>query len=258
MTLRFHSVFLLLAFFSCNNKNKQRVLVDDAFAEGNITKDTVYNGLIKFYDTATNRLIMTANYKSGILDGERIEYYKNGNPKLKLNYENGKTNGELTIFDSSGNVFEKQNFYYNLRVGPSFTLKKGKPSQYYFYSLENKELLHIDYDSIQGKRIEQLNDTSFFFWHLNNFISSESKEQQTELFLYLPNPPRLNFKYSLCIIDDAYIVKQIAKEFNSDKSWDVITLDYQSLKNGYKYAIKLTVDDEFDNDDGIATMFKKL
>lgn len=185
MTFRLYSIFLLFILLSCNDKDKQRVLVDDVFAEGNITKDTVFNGIIKFYDTATNKLVMTANYKSGILDGERIDYYDNGNLNSKLNYKDGKTNGELTIFDSAGNIFKKQNFYYDLRVGPSLTYKKGKPSQYYFYSLENKELLHIEYDSIQGKRVEQLNDTSFFFWHLNDFSTSESGKQQTELFLYI-------------------------------------------------------------------------
>ena len=118
MTSRFFLVFLLLTLFSCNKKNKRRVIVDDVFAEGDITKDTVYNGTIKFYDTATNKLVMVANYKSGVLDGERIDYYINGNPKLKLNYENGKDNGELIIFDSSGNVFKKHNFYYGLRYGP--------------------------------------------------------------------------------------------------------------------------------------------
>src|SRR5688572_9967277 len=111
MTLRFLSIFLLLILFSCSGKNKRRVLVDDVFAEGNITRDTVYKGLISFYDTVSNRLVMTANYKSGKLDGERIDYYNNGKPKLKMNYRDGKSNGELTIFDSAGNILEKQNFY---------------------------------------------------------------------------------------------------------------------------------------------------
>ena len=74
----------------------------------------------------------------------------------------------------------------------------------------------------------------------------------------ISNPPGLNFTYSLRIIDNAFRVKKTVKEFNSVRSWDTITLDYESLKNGDIYAIKLTVDNEFDNDDRIATMFKKL
>jgi hypothetical protein len=231
-----------LILISCSNKNKQRVLVDDVFAEGNIIEDTVFNGFIKFYDTATNKLLMTANYKSGTLNGERIDYYGNGKPKSIMNYRDGKANGELTILDSAGNIFKKQNLYYDLRVGPSLTLKKGKPSEYYFYSLENKELLHINYDSIQGKR----------------FGTSASEERQTELFLYLPNPPGLNFAYSFCIIDNTYTVKRTVKEFNNGESWGVINLNYSNLKSGDIYAIKLTIDNEFDNDNRIATMFKKL
>jgi antitoxin component YwqK of YwqJK toxin-antitoxin module len=80
-----------------------------------------------------------------------------------LRYDNGKINGEVKIFDSTGGLLETQNLYYDLRVGQSIEYKQGRINQYYFYSLENKELLHIDYDSIQGKKIEQLNDTSFFF-----------------------------------------------------------------------------------------------
>ena len=79
-----------------------------------------------------------------------------------------------------------------------------------------------------------------------------------ELFLYLPNPPQLNFKYSLCIIDNNYSIKKIVKEFVPTASWGVIALDYSDLKENEMYAINLTIDNELDNDERIATMFKKL
>jgi len=225
---------LALTFYSCTTKNQKRVTLDDVIAEGNISKDTVYNGIIKFYDKASNKLVTSVNYKEGMM------------------------HGEAKFFDSSGNVSDKQSFYYGLRVGPSIEYKKGQISQYYFYSLENKELLHINYDSIQGKRIDQLNDTSFFFWHLSDYSAYKSQDRRTELFVYLPNPPKLNFKYSLCIIDNAYHIKTVVKEFVPIANWDVISIDYPNLKTGEIYAIKLSVDDEFDNDNRIATMFKKL
>jgi hypothetical protein len=201
---------------------------------------------------------MTANYKAGVLDGKKTDYYANGKIHSHLYYENGKINGETKIYDSSGNISETQTIYFDLRVGPSIEYKSNQISQYYFYSLENKELLHIDYDSIQRKKIEQLNDTRFFFWHLNDYNTSESPLPKTELFLYLPNPPKLNFKYSLCIVDNKYNIKQTTKEFAPNKSWETITLDYSVLKSGESFAIRLTIDNEFDNDDRIANMFKRL
>jgi len=248
----------ILAFSACENRKVKRVRVDDVIAEGEISKDTDYNGLIKFYDTATNHLVMTANYNAGILNGNRKDYYPNGKIKSQLYYENGKINGETKIYDSTGNISETQNIYFDLRVGPSIEYKNKQISQYYFYSLENKELLHIDYGSIQGKKTEQLNDTTFFFWHLNDYSTSESNVPKTDLFLYLPNPPKLQFKYSLCIIDNKYDIKQTIKEFPSNKSWDIVNLDYLVLKTGEFFAIRLTVDNEFDNDDRIANMFKRL
>jgi hypothetical protein len=247
-----------LIISSCDTKKDKRIRVDDVFADGEISKDTVYNGLIKFYDTATKQLIQTANYKEGILDGDRIDYYINGKTKLQLQYKNGKINGEVKIFDSTGEISETQNIYFDLRVGPSIEYKNKQVSQYYFYSIENKELLHINYDSIEGKKIDQLNDTSFFFWHFNDYSTSESNTPKTDLFLYLPNPPKFNFQYSLCIIDDKYNIKQTIKDLNPEKSWDIVNLDYTSLKSNESFAIRLTIDNELDNDDRIASMFKRL
>ena len=259
MTLRLFFILLLaLTISSCDSKKIKRVKVDDIIAEGNISKDTIYNGIIKFYDTATKQLVQTANYKEGILDGDRIDYYTTGKRKLQLHYQNGKINGEVKIFDSTGEVFQTQNIYFDLRVGPSIEYKNKQVGKYYFYSLENKELVHINYDSVKGKRIEQLNDTSFFFWHYNDYSTIESSKPKTDLFIYLPNPPMFNFQYSLCIITNKYDTRHTIKEFTQNKSWEVINLDYSMLRADESFAIKLTVDNEFDNDDGIATMFKRL
>lgn len=256
---RILSIWILICpIISCTNKKDIRIRLADAFAEGDINKDTVFNGLIKFYDTASNQLIQTSNYKAGILDGDRIDYYADGKKKLQTQYIGGKINGEINIFDTAGGLSKTQHMYFDLRVGPTIEYKNKNVSQYNFYSLENKELLHFNYDSIAGKRIEQLNDTSFFFWHYNDYTTSENITNKKELFLYLPNPPRFNFQYSLCIITTAYDIRKTVKVFERSKSWDVIDLNYATLKADESFAIKLTVDNEFDSDDRIATMFKRL
>jgi hypothetical protein len=88
----------------------------------------------------------------------------------------------------------------------------------------------------------------------NDFSTTEFTKPEAELFLYLPNPPKLNFKYSLCIIDNKYDIKQTVKEFATNISWDTVNLEYSILKTNESFAIKLTVD----NDDKPAVMFKRL
>jgi hypothetical protein len=260
MTIRLLLITLFLFFYitSCDKHQTKRILVDDVIAEGNITEDTVYNGLIKFYDTSNNRLISVAVYDSGVLNGNHIDYFADGKKKAELNYENGKINGKVIFFDTVGNVDKSQNYYYGLIVGPTLEYKDGNLSKYIFYSFDKKELISIDYDTIQGKSIEHLNNYEFFFWNIINFNTSQSNKPQKELFVYLPNPPTLNLKYSLCIIDNAYKIKQTIKEFNTDTNWDTVTLEYDKLNNNYMYALKLTVESETDDKDRIETMFKKL
>src|SRR5438105_2229339 len=112
-------VTLSLLIISCSNlRNDKKVLVGDVYAVGQINKDTIYNGKINFYDTATNKLVQSAEYKNGILEGESVDYFPNGT-KQKLEYRNDEPNGELRRYDASGNIIYRQNFYYGLRVGAS-------------------------------------------------------------------------------------------------------------------------------------------
>lgn len=158
-TIAFAALIIVL-ICSCNNTNKRRILVEDVYAEGDISKDTVFNGLIRFYDTSHNRLVKVANYKKGIQDGLQTDYYKNGKPETEINYENGKINGEVIIYDSAGIVIEKDNYYYDLLTGPWHEFKNGKLSNYHFYSLESELLFTIDYD--KSRKIEEINDKNFF------------------------------------------------------------------------------------------------
>jgi antitoxin component YwqK of YwqJK toxin-antitoxin module len=259
MTIRLLIIIgLTVGITSCDKNQTKRILVDDVIAEGNITEDTVYNDLIRFYDTSNNRLISVANYDSGVLNGKQIDYFPDSKIKAELNYENGKVNGKVIFSDSVGDIDKSQNFYYDLLVGPSIEYKDGNISKYTFYSFDKKDLFSIDYDTIQGKTIEQLNNYEFFFWNIINFNNSQSSKPQKELFVYLPNPPKFNFKYSLCIIDDAYKIKQTVKEFDTDKIWETVTLEYDKLNDSYMYALKLTVENETDDKERIETFFKKL
>lgn len=58
--------------------------------------------------------------------------------------------------------------------------------------------------------------------------------------------------------NDKFNEKKVVMEFSGDENWGKCDLDYTVLQKGEMYAIKLTVDNEFDKDDRISTMFKRL
>ena len=117
----------------------------------------------------------------------------------------------------------------------------------------------IDYD--KSRKIEEINDKNYFFWNINKYRTTASQQPFTELFIYLPNPPKLNLQYSLCIIDNAYTVLKVVKEFDATKYWETVKLDYTELKPLEMYALRLNIEnkiDDKDDPDDIAILFKKL
>ena len=253
-------LFLVISIFACSSSKEKRIQFENVYAEGEISKDTIFNGLIKFYDTSSNQLLYSSNYANGIVQGARIDYFKNGSIKSKTGFRDGKQSGELLRFDTNGALINRQNFYYDLRYGPSIEYQNNAVIRYHFYSLENKELLYIDYDAINVKKTEQINDTNFFFYHFNNKSTSESDSLETYLFLYLPDPPNLKFEYSLCIINNDYTIVKSLKLFSNLYYWDTALIDYTLLKPGESFAIRLEVDNKFDNDKDtqLTVMFKRV
>jgi len=155
---------IAIAIFSCKETKTnpkiqtRRVVIDDVIAEGDISSDTIYNGLIKFYDTATNHLISETFYKNGKINGKRKDYYLSGGIKNIGYYENGRQIETASHFDSAGQLTSKQDFYYDLRVGNNVEYTDGKPTKYYFISFDNEELFYLNYDSIQTKNVRTLNN----------------------------------------------------------------------------------------------------
>ena len=242
---------IAVAIFSCKeNKTNpkiqtRRVLIDDVIAEGDISSDTIYNGLIKFYDTATNQLISETFYKNGKINGKRKDYYLSGGIKNIGYYENGRQIETASHFDSSGQLTLKQDFYYDLRVGNNVEYTDGKPTKYYFISFDNEELFYLNYDSIQTKNVRTLNNYHFFFFHSDSVttISISGKESaDKDYFIYIINPPDFNFEYSLVIINDRDSILKVEKRFNQAKIWDTFTFNQSKLKTGERYSLALKFD----------------
>ena len=256
-----HLIFLLLCFLniaiqSCAINQKRKIVVNDSIEEGNLSLDKDSNGRIKFYDTSTNKLVGEENYSKGILHGPSIDYYLNGKIRAEGNFRDGKKHGTAKFFDSTGVLLSEQFYYYGIVTGPATDFKEGQPFEYYFSSLDNRPLFYLNYDSIIGKSIEKVRNGFIYFNVYKKADIYLHENERTEYLLYLINPPKFRFTYSLCIIKDNFqIVKEI-QQFDNSKTWDSFEIDDNELKLNEKFAIRLMIDDDINQRS--VEMFKKI
>lgn len=232
----------MVFFIGCSDKQRTVLLDKDTKAVGDISKDTIYNGLIKFYNIQSGKLVSSANYLNGKLNGENIEYNENGTISSKVFYDNEKQNGEANIYDARGKLINKYFSYYGLKVGEDLSYSDGRLITYSFYSFDNKKLLSINYDSIGDKSITDVQEGFFFYTKRHFNTNTPSSMKHAEVFLYTPNPPNYNFKYSLVHIDDKYAVKSEIRKFSQSDRWSVFDIE-QDNKTNEKIALKLEIND---------------
>lgn len=224
------------------------------YAEGCISDDTIYEGSINFTDKISGDLLSRSYFKNGILNGITEEFYKNGIIKSSGNYENGKMNGYTFFYDSTGNLVRQQNTYYDLPVGPRIDFKDGNPSTFGFYSLEKRLLFYLDYDSVYGKRITDLQE-SYFFLNKQEYALNDKVSQEKEYFMYTMNPPKYDFNYELVKVDSSMQIKEIKLKINNNKPWTFFALKSNNQSNELN-AIRLTIYDSINNER--ATLMKRL
>jgi hypothetical protein len=68
-----------------------------------------------------------------------------------------------------------------------------------------------------------------------------------ELFLYTPNPPKFDFRYSLVLIDSSYKVLLVLKEFDNTLPWSAFDLTKNLETANAKLAIKLRIEDSIND-----------
>lgn len=185
---------LFITIFSCKETRMQNIVTirrSDTIITGNILGDTLFNDTIKYY-SLNEKLISSKVFKNGIQEGLSTDFYPNGNPHHSSSYVNGITNGYSFYFDSSGNLIYKDYSYYGLTVGPIIFFNKGEPKRYFFSSLQNEDLISINYQEWKG--VKEV------FSGCINFTKNFQKRDSTRelsLFLYLINPPKFSFKYTV-------------------------------------------------------------
>ena len=242
-------LYLSLIIISCHTTNPKSILVDNLRAEGNISHDSIYDGQINFYDTISNKLVIEANYKKGIMDGQETIFFENGSVARKDSYSDGKLDGEVFIYDKYGRILKKDTYYHGIRVGGNIEYSNEKPKYYWFCSLEYKNIFHLDYDSIKGRKIQELgiNNLLYFSHEYSVFGKADSLEKKTSYFLYTFNPPRFNLNYSLVLIDTSYNVLSVLKKFDNMKPWTEFDFDKNLEKKNQMQAVRLDIEDSINN-----------
>lgn len=72
-----------------------------------------------YFHNNSDRLMMTENYKNGILNGEKIIYFDNGQVAEKASYTNGVLHGERILYSEKGVVLEHLNYEEGKLHGPA-------------------------------------------------------------------------------------------------------------------------------------------
>jgi hypothetical protein len=242
--------FIVFLIGSCQFDQIRSVKIDnDTRAEGRIGVDNVYNGVIKFYNIPTNKLIEEANYSRGIQEGNDIFYHANGAIAAKRAFTNGVLNGYTFSYDSVGHLLKQDYYYYNLRSGGSMEYLHNKLKYYRFFSLEKDILFYLDYDSLKGRKLPEI-QPGYFFYRQTKYTTvdeNDSLADRIEYFLYTPNPPKFNFQYSLVTIDSNRKVLSVLKDFSNTKPWSVFNRDKEHENINRKIALRLTITDSINN-----------
>lgn len=251
-------IALVLILNSCSaDKNRSVLLKDGTKAVGSISKDNVYNGLIKFYDQGSGELVSQSEYRNDTLHGETRSFLNTRLVTIE-NYHEGNLHGERIVYDREGHLMEIDNYYHGLRVGNALKYHSGKLKEYYFNSLEGKDLFNITYDSLKSKRLPDLIE-HWFFYHLGKYATEDAyplNYTNKELFIYTPNPRKFNFDYSLVVVDEKYNVDYVIESISEGKPWQVIDMGSPDLDPGKTLAIKLYITDSTADDNIV--LFKRL
>lgn len=72
-----------------------------------------------YYHLDSEVPMMTENYESGVLQGEKVIYFENGAPTEKSFYENGQLHGEQKIFSEKGVLLKLFTYRQGELHGPS-------------------------------------------------------------------------------------------------------------------------------------------
>lgn len=187
--------FLFVLCIACKNNSRKKIVTvnkDGLTVKGYIVNDSIFDDTVYYYD-AREQLVRKEYFQSGKLEGHSIEFYANGKMRSLFSYTSSIRNGVNGYYDSSGRIVYRDFYYYGVPVGP-ITLfdEKESPKRFFFINFQNETLMDIDYRNWLG--------VSTIYGNCINYTYGMQRRDTTRevsLFLYLINPPKFKFEYSI-------------------------------------------------------------
>ncbi|RYY90700.1 MAG: hypothetical protein EOO15_01565 [Chitinophagaceae bacterium] len=249
--MKMYAVLSAILLISCQGKKEKIFLSvekNGLVMEGFATKDSLFTDTVFYYDSS-RRLLRKDKFENGRMNGVSVDYYSNGQPSSISYYTNGIKNGDNSYFDTSGNCDYKDYYYYDLSVGSIVYFNKdGSPRRYFFVNLQNETLVDINYLAWSG-----VNSIDTKCINFTTQVQRTGSVKKLFLFLYLLNPPRLSFRYSIIkkkrlseneftdvmeIENEFPFKKLILPEWEADESYAVRLNVFDSLLNRQAVIIK--------------------
>ena len=234
-----HLHWILVIFFACNqrsNSSTETIRRGDTIIKGDIINDSLFNDTMLYY--VDSELVASRVFKNGKEDGISVDYHDNKKPRKITSFSNGLKSGVNTYYDSSGVAIYSDFYYYDLTVGPIlYYNKSGDPKRYFFSNLQDETILHVNYENWTG--IASIVE-SCIKYSVNTIKYDTLKKLR--VFIYLMEPPKLSFKYSICKRKVGSSEDMIALE-NITSNLPFTSIELPVLTTGEQYLIKLQVYD---------------
>lgn len=133
-------IMVLVLAQSCNKQREVRVYNDAGHLEEKyyIDKDSVRNGPYEsYYDNG--QLQEKAFYRNGLLDGERVLYFENGQSEIVEHYLEGRMHGPYEVYYASGAPLLKQVFDRDTLRGESLRFYENGQLEEKVFFVDNLE-----------------------------------------------------------------------------------------------------------------------
>src|ERR1017187_49829 len=244
MNLRilFYIIFLLV--FSCkiknNNKNVKITKTDKVTYEGKLIADSLFDGLVKDYDSSGN-YFGYSTFKYGIKEGVEVRYFKNGRISDSSFYHNDMRNGFAYKSNDNGNLLYKSYYLNDIPIGHLFEYDSfGNITHYSFLNFEHQIIFELfKINGIEYRKGEEIQFNLF----------SEYPSKNKFLFLYLFASPFTPRHYEIGIIDSGNKIISSKRIVSSECYYEQ---ELTTLSKGYKYAVILHTYNSFKKRDDIA------
>ncbi len=189
------SAVLILKLANCKNNNIQRKIINGEIVEGYFINDSLLHGEVKFFNLG-NSLVNKSLFSLGRKEGYSINFDVRGKVADSFNFSNGLFNGYQYSFDPNGEKKYVSYSYFGITCGPAIFYNKGIISRYLFLDLHKKPIVDVKYNNAGiPEKIEKFSTDT----RVSPYLLLGKKV--SNLFIYTPDVPGLNIKYSVGITD---------------------------------------------------------